>query len=214
MPLNFLSHSCYALEFFSHLDYPSVPLNFFFRTHPAVPLKKIFFCTYEYPAVPLFFYALTLLCHYFSTHLPCCALIFSTFFAKFFGFTLLCHFFHLPCCAHFFGFSYSYPAVPFFRLHCCAQIFVFIANRVPFFCLPCCLPCCAISQEEKALVTFLLLMSDLGQPVPNKVYTFASLYPRSPASTTTDNPIKPPGKNWARAFEKSPAEARTEVRKC
>ena len=57
-------------------------------------------------------------------------------------------------------------------------------------------------------------MSDLGQPVPNKVYTFASLYPRSPASTTTDNPIKPPGKNWARAFEKSPAEARTEVRKC
>src|SRR6266480_5472861 len=39
---------------------------------------------YAYPAVRFFFYALALLCHYFFTHLPCCAL---PFFA------------HLPCCA-------------------------------------------------------------------------------------------------------------------
>lgn len=35
-------------------------------------------------------------------------------------------------------------------------------------------------EEEKALVTFLLLMSNLGHPVRIK-YTFASLQPRPPA---------------------------------
>ncbi len=32
--------------------------------------------TLTYPAMPIFFYALTLLCPYFSLRLPCCAVIF------------------------------------------------------------------------------------------------------------------------------------------
>jgi hypothetical protein len=57
-------------------------------------------------------------------------------------------------------------------------------------------------QEEKALVTFLLLMSDLGQPVRIKYIPSLAFTLARQRSTTTDNPIKPPGKNWARAFEK------------
>jgi hypothetical protein len=52
--------------------------------------------------------------------------------------------------------------------------------------------------EEKALVAFLLLMSNLGYPVrikyiPSLAFTLARQ--RSPTA-------KPPGKNWPRAFEK------------
>src|SRR6266496_1486107 len=57
--------------FSSHLSYPAVPLSRFTIT--------------TYPAATLFFFALTLLRHYFSSHLPCCALI------PLFDY-------HLPCC--------------------------------------------------------------------------------------------------------------------
>jgi hypothetical protein len=58
-------------------------------------------------------------------------------------------------------------------------------------------------EEEKALVSFLLLMSDLGQPVRIKyIPSLAFSVARQRSNVTTDNPIKPPGKNWARAFEK------------
>ena len=49
------------------------------------------------------------------------------------------------------------------------------------------------SEEEKALVTFLSLMSDLGQPVQVKYI---------PSLITMDRSIKPPNKNWPQAFEK------------
>ena len=58
-------------------------------------------------------------------------------------------------------------------------------------------------EEEKALVTFLLLMSDFGQPV--RVEYISSLafgLARQRSIVTTDDPIKPPNKNWPRAFEK------------
>ena len=83
--------------------YPAMPEIFscavllfhkFFVRIPAVPLFSLLLCAYfilAYPAVPLFFCALTLLrpyffwrtlavltplCSYFSSHLPCCALVF------------------------------------------------------------------------------------------------------------------------------------------
>src|SRR6266480_3013374 len=73
----------------------------------------------EYPAVPLFFVALTLLCHYFSSHLPCWALIFLLTYPAVPSF-----YFHLPCCALIF--LRTYPAVPSFYSHlpCCALIFL------------------------------------------------------------------------------------------
>ncbi len=57
----------------------------------------------------LFFFALTLLCHYFSTHLPCCALIFLR--TRLPCGTLLCLYFslRLPCYAIIL--LYAYPAV-------------------------------------------------------------------------------------------------------
>ena len=58
-------------------------------------------------------------------------------------------------------------------------------------------------EEEKALVTFLLLMSDLGQPVRVKyIPSLAFSIARQRFIVTTDDPIKPPNKNWPRAFEK------------
>jgi hypothetical protein len=56
-------------------------------------------------------------------------------------------------------------------------------------------------EEEKALVKFLLLMSDLGQPVRIK---FVRSLARSIACrrSAKNIPIKPPGKNWPQAFEK------------
>jgi hypothetical protein len=54
--------------------------------------------------------------------------------------------------------------------------------------------------EETALVNFLLQMSDLGQPVRIKfIPSLAFVATRQrPAA---DRPPKPPGKNWAKAFE-------------
>ena len=53
-------------------------------------------------------------------------------------------------------------------------------------------------EEEKALVSFLLLMSDLGQPVRIKhIPSLAFIVARHRPSIT-----KPPNKNWPRTFEK------------
>jgi len=58
-------------------------------------------------------------------------------------------------------------------------------------------------EEEKALISFLLLMSDLGQPVRIKyIPSLAFSLARQRSLVTTDDPIKPPNKNWPRAFEK------------
>jgi hypothetical protein len=56
-------------------------------------------------------------------------------------------------------------------------------------------------SEEKALEKFLKLMSDLGNPVRIK---FLPLLAFSIAGrrSTMNKAIKPPGKNWARGFEK------------
>jgi hypothetical protein len=57
------------------------------------------------------------------------------------------------------------------------------------------------TSEEKAIVKFLLHMSDLGQPVLIKYIpslAFSITRHRLPAA----RPFKPPGKNWARSFEK------------
>lgn len=56
-------------------------------------------------------------------------------------------------------------------------------------------------EEERAVVNFLLLMCAFGQPVRIKFIpslAFSIVGRRSTAS----KPVKPPGKNWARAFEK------------
>jgi hypothetical protein len=56
-------------------------------------------------------------------------------------------------------------------------------------------------EEEKALVKFLLLMSSLSQPVRIKFMRSLALSivcQRSPEGRL----VKPPGKNWPRAFEK------------
>src|SRR5690348_4747019 len=56
--------------------YPAVPFSrFSLTTYPAVPLLILFSLTLLYP-FPAFRLPLTLLCPYFSSHLPCCALIF------------------------------------------------------------------------------------------------------------------------------------------
>jgi hypothetical protein len=55
--------------------------------------------------------------------------------------------------------------------------------------------------EESALVKFILQMSDLGQPVRIKyipTLAFVATHARPPI----DRPLKPPGKNWAKAFKK------------
>ena len=56
-------------------------------------------------------------------------------------------------------------------------------------------------EEEKAIVNFLLLLSNLGHPVrikflPSLAFTIAR------RRATKNHPVKPPGKNWPRAFEK------------
>src|SRR5215469_9836255 len=53
-------------------------------------------------------------------------------------------------------------------------------------------------SEEKAIVKFLLQMSDLGQPVrikyiPSLAFSIAS-------QRSTNKPPKPPGRNWVRSF--------------
>ncbi|KAF2475258.1 uncharacterized protein BDR25DRAFT_213265, partial [Lindgomyces ingoldianus] len=62
-------------------------------------------------------------------------------------------------------------------------------------------------EEEKALVTFLLLMSDLAQSVrikyiPSLAFSITRWRSSATTDTDTDNAIKSPGKNWARSFEK------------
>src|SRR6266480_1274301 len=72
-------------------------------------------CSYflrAYPAVPLFFFALTLLCPYFSAHSRCC----------------------LPCCVLIF--LYAYPAVPvfFYALTLlCSYFLVLLTLLCPYF---------------------------------------------------------------------------------
>ncbi|KAF2874193.1 hypothetical protein BDV95DRAFT_474614, partial [Massariosphaeria phaeospora] len=57
-------------------------------------------------------------------------------------------------------------------------------------------------EEEKAMVKFLLLMSSLGHPVRIKFLpSLAFSIARRRSNVTTNNLIKPPGKNWPRAFE-------------
>ena len=56
-------------------------------------------------------------------------------------------------------------------------------------------------SEEKALERFLTLISDLGSPVRIKfVPSLAFIITRQ--RSTTSRTMKPPGKNWARGFEK------------
>ncbi|EMD63570.1 hypothetical protein COCSADRAFT_42964, partial [Bipolaris sorokiniana ND90Pr] len=55
--------------------------------------------------------------------------------------------------------------------------------------------------EESALVKFILHMSDLGRPVRIKhIPSLAFVATRG--RSVTNRPSKPPGKNWAKAFEK------------
>ena len=57
-----------------------------------------------------------------------------------------------------------------------------------------------LTPEEKAIVRFLLLMSNLGQPIRIKfIPSLAFIIGRK---RSTNKPIKPPNKNWPRAFEK------------
>jgi hypothetical protein len=55
--------------------------------------------------------------------------------------------------------------------------------------------------EESALVKFILHMSDLGQPVRIK-YIPSLAFVATRARPPADRPLKPPGKNWPKAFEK------------
>lgn len=56
-------------------------------------------------------------------------------------------------------------------------------------------------SEERALLEFVLRISDLGNPIrikflPSLAFSIAR------QRSLTDRAIKPPGKNWAHAFEK------------
>ncbi|KAF2675936.1 hypothetical protein K458DRAFT_244928, partial [Lentithecium fluviatile CBS 122367] len=55
--------------------------------------------------------------------------------------------------------------------------------------------------EESGLLKFLLQMSDLGQPVRIKFIPFLA-FVATRQRPATDRLLKPPGKNWAKAFEK------------
>lgn len=55
-------------------------------------------------------------------------------------------------------------------------------------------------EEEKAIVRFLLLMSDLGQPI--RIKFISSLAFIIGCQRSTNKPTKPLNKNWPRAFEK------------
>ena len=65
-------------------------------------------------------------------------------------------------------------------------------------------------KEEKALVNFLLLMSTLGQPVRIK-FIPALAFSIARQRSTMNKTVKPPGKNWARAFEKRHLELRARI---
>jgi hypothetical protein len=64
--------------------------------------------------------------------------------------------------------------------------------------------------EEKAIVNFLLLMAEFGQPV--RIKHIPSLAFSIARQRSTNKPPKPPGKNWARAFEKRHPELK--ARRC
>ncbi|KAF2790689.1 hypothetical protein K505DRAFT_250642 [Melanomma pulvis-pyrius CBS 109.77] len=53
--------------------------------------------------------------------------------------------------------------------------------------------------EEKAIVNLFLLMTEYGQPV--RIKHIPSLAFSIACQQSTNKPPKPPGKNWARAFE-------------
>ncbi|KAL7780673.1 hypothetical protein CFE70_010716 [Pyrenophora teres f. teres 0-1] len=55
--------------------------------------------------------------------------------------------------------------------------------------------------EESALVKFILQMLDLGRPVRIK-YIPSLAFVATCGRPATDRPSKPPGKNWAKTFEK------------
>jgi hypothetical protein len=54
---------------------------------------------------------------------------------------------------------------------------------------------------RECVVKFILQMSDLGQPVRIK-YIPNLAFVATHARTPIDRPLKPPGKNWPKAFEK------------
>ena len=56
-------------------------------------------------------------------------------------------------------------------------------------------------SEEKAVVKFLLHMSDLGHPVRIK-YVSSLAFSVTRHRPHAERPLKPPGKNWVRCFEK------------
>lgn len=56
--------------------------------------------------------------------------------------------------------------------------------------------------EEKALARYLIQMHEIGYPVPVKYIPSLAFIIARQRSTTTDVAIKPPGKNWPKAFEK------------
>jgi hypothetical protein len=60
-------------------------------------------------------------------------------------------------------------------------------------------------EEEKALVQFLLLMSNLGQPVRIK-FVRSLAFSIARQRSTKQKPIKSPGKNWPKAFEERQPE--------
>lgn len=62
-------------------------------------------------------------------------------------------------------------------------------------------------EEEKALRAFLLLMSSFGQPVRIKYIPALAC---NIACRRSGKPVKPPGKNWARAFEKRHPEIKAQ----
>ncbi|KAF2429980.1 hypothetical protein EJ08DRAFT_688066 [Tothia fuscella] len=64
--------------------------------------------------------------------------------------------------------------------------------------------------EEKAIINFLLLMAEFGQPVQIKhIPSLAFIIARQ---RSTNKPPKPLGKNWAPAFKKRHPELK--VRRC
>jgi hypothetical protein len=62
-------------------------------------------------------------------------------------------------------------------------------------------------EEEKALVAFLLMMSSFGQPVRIKYIPSLAC---NIACRRSSRSVKPPGKNWARAFEKQHPELKAQ----
>jgi len=55
--------------------------------------------------------------------------------------------------------------------------------------------------EEDVVVKYLLQMSDLGQSIRMKFIPFIA-FRVTRHRPTTDRPLKPPGRNWAKALEK------------